>query len=143
MSECSLQSALLTEQEAIDLAITRSLKTASFSYYVICKSSKDASLIGVHVGSWKQLSQVLPGHKLCGSGCTDCKRFDDLSEAEHYWALKSKQKDGAAPLHDHRGNEARALAREDSGLEAAAGEGTKTGPLEAAGQAQGKDQDPG
>ena len=102
MSACSLQSALLTEEEAIDLAIARSLKDASFSYYVIYTSSREDSLVGVHIGSWKQFSQVLPGNRLCGSGCSDCKRFEDLAEAELYWVLKSKSKDGVAPLHDHR-----------------------------------------
>ena len=60
-------------------------------YYVIFTVPKDREdLLGIHHCSWPHLVEKLPGGKLFGSGCADCKKYDTEDEAVDYFILRNK-----------------------------------------------------
>ena len=54
-------------------------------YYTIYRGP--TNLLGVHHGEWAAVERLLPGGKLCGSGC-GLEGFNTLSAAAALWESK-------------------------------------------------------
>ena len=103
----SSQVALLSEEEALAIAIQRSTLDSTptvagppQAYYVIYSCCSSPWLVGIHQATWPQLLLVLPGWRSCGSGASNCKKFTDVHAAAAYFYSKQSEPT-AVRLHQH------------------------------------------
>ena len=66
-------------------ASSSSSRVLGGAYYVIFESKHNRDLVGVHCCTWEELQNKLPGGRLHGSGCRNCKKFFIKDDAVSYF----------------------------------------------------------